>query len=139
MEGRLLMLVLLVALTGVVAAQFVYDLHIQTGPLKPQTGRLFVILRSSKQVNNISMSASPLKLKPFSIYSSAAQSPIAAPQVAGASFQWTTTNRTASAITIKKVTVIPKYLKEPYRSQFTKNFCLNGIAFPSYVIPMTIC
>lgn len=138
MAAKLILLVSFALVAGI-GGQFVYDIQIRTGALKPQTGRLFVILRSPKHVNNISMSSQPQKLKPFTTYASAAQSPIAAPQLNGATFQWTTTNRTASAIAVKRVTVIPKYLKEPYRSQFTKNFCLNGIAFPNYVIPMQMC
>lgn len=138
MEAKILLVVCL-ALVGVTGAQFLYDLKVTTAALKPQNARVFIILQSKTQVNNVSMSSSPLKLKPFKDYASAAQSPIPAPQLMSASFQWTTTNRTASAIKIKRVTVVPKYLQEPYRTHFTKVFCVNGLAFPNYVIPMSRC
>ena len=119
--------------------QLMYELRIKTGSLKPQTGRMFVILQSPKHINNVSMSAWPQKLLPYSEYKSAAQSPIAAPQLTGCMFQWNTLERQASPIEVKRVSVIPMYLQEPYRSQFTRSYCLRSPAYPRLVVPTYLC
>lgn len=127
------------ALFAAASAQFLYDVHVQTGgPFNPQFGNMYVLLRSPQHANNISLSYQPQQIVPNNNYVSAAQSPIPAPQLSDASFQWV--NRgPAQAIRIARVSVVPKYLQEPYRTQFTKFFCANGIVFPNYVVPLYRC
>lgn len=127
------------ALFAAANAQFLYDVHVQTGgPFNAQYGNMYVLLRSSQHANNISMSYQPQSIVPNYNYVSAAQSPIPAPQLSDASFQWV--NRgPAQAIRVARLSLVPKYLQEPYRSQFTKSFCANGIVFPNYVVPLYRC
>ena len=121
------------------SGQFVYDVHVQTGAgFAPQFGNMFVLARSAQHANNISMSYQAQQIVPSYNYVSAAQSPIPAPQLSACSFQWV--NRgPAQAIRVHRVSLVPKYLQEPYRSQFTKSFCANGILFPNYVVPLYRC
>ena len=131
--------VVVLALAAAASAQYLYDVHVQTGgPFNPQFGNMYVLARSAQHANNISMSYQAQQIVPYYNYVSAAQSPIAAPQLNAVSFQWV--NRgPAQSIRVQRVSLVPKYLQEPYRSQFTKSFCANGIVFPSYVVPLYRC
>ena len=127
------------ALFAAANAQYLYDIHVQTGgPFNPQYGNMYVLLRSSQHANNISMSYQPQQIVPNYNYVSAAQSPIAAPELASASFQWLNP-APAQAIRLARVTTVPKYLQEPNRTQYTRFFCANGVVPPGIISPLYPC
>src|SRR5688572_19828047 len=97
---------------------YTYTISVTTGSgFRPSTGKLFVILRSSNQVNNVSMSSTPFSILPNHQYASIINSPIMATQLSSALFEWTNSTSRIGSITLQNVTVVPTYLQEPFRSQ----------------------
>ena len=108
-----------------------YTFIVQTdGGFYPTMGYMNVILKAPGLANNVSMGATPYRLAPFIRYVSVVQSNIPAPKLNGAVFQWTYQSGDSRSIVVTDIQVIPEYLKEPFKSQFTKTFCtsLDSIA-----------
>ena len=121
------------------AQLYSYDVIVEMGSsFEPQYGNMYVLLKSSEHTKNISLTSEPQQILPYWNYLSAAQSPIAAPALVSAFFQWVST-RPSEGIRIARVSLVPKYMEEPDRSAFTKFFCAEGIVYCNDVVPLYPC
>ena len=130
-----------VLLFATVTGQFLFHINVHTGPnFEPQDGIMTLNLKSSMYVHLIPIQNGTTRLTPLTDFSCDVDSMINGTDVEAASFDWSSFPQTASGpIVVEKATVIPVYMDEPERSNFTRNFCLTGQLNANYIYPMQKC
>lgn len=126
-RGATLATCVLIGFAFTLTQAYLYTITVRTGNgFQPTDGSLYIVLRSSNQANNVSLGGLT-RIVPNWSYIYRADSPIPAPQLSSAVFEWVNRQSKFGSITLKNVTVVPSYIQDPkLQSQYTKNFCAMG-------------
>lgn len=108
----------------------IYGVTVSTGHgFLATKGLLYVTLQSSTGASTNASMGNVMTINPNWNYIRIVDSPIPATQLTSVVFQWINrSNDSAASIILgsPSVTVIPSYLQDPFRTQFTKRFCADG-------------